>query len=102
MRLQKLSLVAVLGIGTLGFVGGVAARAADKDRAPGGSATMTQTASATVKAINPEKRTLTLQKENGEVVVLKCGQDVRNFDQIKVGDKVKVAVKAVNVMLVKE
>jgi len=98
MRLQRfgpLSLVAVLAIALLGFVRSAAAQDdAAKTRPPGGALTVGATASATVKAIDAEKRTLTLQKENGDEVQIKCGQEVRNFDQIKVGDTVKAAAIA--------
>jgi hypothetical protein len=95
MRLQKLAPVAVLAVGMLGFVR-VASAQDDtlKGRAPGGSISVTETASAKVKAIDAEKRTITLQKENGEEVTLKCGKEVQRFDEIKVGDTVKAAAIA--------
>ena len=49
-----------------------------------------ETASATVKAIDPATRTLTLATEGGEDVSIQCGKNVVNFDQIKVGDTVRI------------
>jgi hypothetical protein len=46
--------------------------------------------SASVEAIDPASRTLTLKGPRGQVVDLAAGPEVRNFDQIKVGDLVVV------------
>lgn len=48
--------------------------------------TGTSTVIATVVAIDPATRTVTLNDKNGRVEVLKAGEQVRNFDQLKVGD----------------
>jgi Cu/Ag efflux protein CusF len=55
------------------------------------SATIAETRSGTVKAIDPATRTVTVQTEDGRQVPIQCGEGVRNFDQIKVGDVVKAA-----------
>ncbi len=44
---------------------------------------------ATVEAVDKDKRTVTLKGPKGRTVMLKVGPDAKNFDQIKVGDKVK-------------
>ena len=50
----------------------------------------TVTATATVTKIDSTKRLVTLQSDDsGKVAVVKCGPEVKNFAQIKVGDKVK-------------
>jgi len=46
-------------------------------------------ARATVTAIDPSTRTVTLKTEGGETVDVTAGSGVKNFDQIKVGDVVK-------------
>jgi hypothetical protein len=46
-------------------------------------------ARATVTAIDPSTRTVTLKTEGGETVDVAVGSEVKNFDQIKVGDVVK-------------
>lgn len=43
---------------------------------------------ATVVGINPETRTVTLKGQEGRVFLVTAGDQVRNFDQIKLGDKV--------------
>lgn len=43
---------------------------------------------ATVEAIDYDKRTVALKGPRGNVVVLKVGSEVKNFKQIKAGDRV--------------
>ena len=50
------------------------------------------TATATVQSINAADRTVTLQLSDGSLTTYECGPDVRNFDQIKVGDQVTATV----------
>ena len=45
---------------------------------------------AAVEAVDAANRTVTLKGPRGKVVTLPVGQDVKNFDQIKVGDQVVV------------
>jgi hypothetical protein len=57
--------------------------------APGkvaGAATTVVTAKVT--AVDPAQRTVTLQSANGKTRTIEVGDQVRNFDQIKVGDTV--------------
>jgi len=59
--------------------------------APGkGAAVQVVKATATVEAVDPATRTVTLKLPRGETRSLVAGEEVRNFDQIKVGDKVTV------------
>jgi hypothetical protein len=44
---------------------------------------------ATVVGVNKSSRDITLQRPDGETLVVMAGPEVRNFDQIKAGDKVK-------------
>ena len=62
-----------------------------KDSAPG-KATMAQerTITATVVAIDAAQRQVTLKGPKGKVVPLTVGPDVRNLEQVKVGDRVAV------------
>jgi hypothetical protein len=55
-----------------------------------GKATVTRTTklTATVTAIDKTNRDITLKGSRGNEVVVTAGPDVRNFDQIKVGDQV--------------
>ncbi len=55
-----------------------------------GSTTVTGTATvvATVVAIDPATRTVTLKNKDGRTEELNAGEQVRNFDQLKIGDVV--------------
>ena len=44
--------------------------------------------SATVQAIDKDKRLVTLKRKDGSTFVVTAGPEVKNFDQIKVGDQV--------------
>lgn len=91
---MKLHTLAVAAIGAL------AALATGPGLAQGGAATIVKTepgrttvaeavrATATVKAVDKAKRLVTLQAPNGSSFVVHAGESVRNFDQIKVGDRV--------------
>ena len=48
------------------------------------------TATATVQAVDPQSRLVTLRREDGSTAIVLAGPAVRNFAQIAVGDKVKV------------
>ncbi len=47
---------------------------------------------ATVKAIDKKNRVVTLQSPDGKQNKIKCGPEVRNFAQIRVGDEVKTTL----------
>jgi Cu/Ag efflux protein CusF len=59
---------------------------------PAKVAIFTATANATVKAIDPANRLVTLQNENGDTAVIHCGKNVANFDQIQVGDQIRATL----------
>ena len=44
----------------------------------------------TVEAVDTQKRRVTLRGPDGATRTFAVGRDVRNFDQVKPGDKVKV------------
>ena len=56
---------------------------------PSGADAELITVTATVKAIDKKKRVVTLQFPDGKEKKVKCGPEVRNFPQIRVGDDVK-------------
>jgi hypothetical protein len=68
-----------------------ATQAQAQDR-PGGLEGELVVITATVKAIDKKKRVVTLQSPDGKVAKVKCGPDVRNFAQIRVGDEVKTSL----------
>lgn len=51
------------------------------------------TSISTVQKINKKTRALTLKNEHGKISTITAPQEVRNFDQIKVGDIVTVCLK---------
>ena len=60
--------------------------------APGKAvATSTTTASAVIVSIDATYRIVTLKTASGKVVEVVAGPEVKNFDQLKVGQKVKAA-----------
>jgi Cu/Ag efflux protein CusF len=61
------------------------------------------TANATVDKIDAATRTVTLKLPSGDTRTVVAGDEVRNFDQIKVGDKLKVKyVEALTLELKKD
>jgi hypothetical protein len=60
-----------------------------KAQKPGAVVVETMTTTATVDAIDAAKRAVTLKFTDGKTQTYKMGPEVRNFDQIKVGDQVK-------------
>lgn len=66
------------------------------------TASGTTTVTATIVAIEPAIRTVTLKDRSGEVIRLEVGEETRNFDQLAVGDVVTtVYTKAISVSLAK-
>ena len=59
-----------------------------EDRAGQGEYDRARTARAKVIAIDAKERVLTLKAANGKEVQIPAGPEVKNFDQIKVGDEV--------------
>ncbi len=57
---------------------------------PGVVAVDAASITATVEAIDYDKRTIALKGPRGNVLVTKVGPDVKNFKQIKAGDKVNL------------
>lgn len=88
---KKVVLAGVLAVAVL-ITFGQFALAAEKKQAeePGAIAVAVVKASATVEAVDAANRTVTLKADDGQTKTLKCGPEVRNFDQIKVGDKVNL------------
>jgi hypothetical protein len=61
---------------------------------PGGTLVETHKVTATVSEIDAPSRKVTLVEKNGQKTTVKCGPEVINFDQIRVGDVVKATVTA--------
>ena len=56
---------------------------------PGAVVAESVTLEATVVAVDAAKRTVTVKSADGATRTFKAGKEVKNFDQIKAGDKVK-------------
>ena len=70
-----------------------------------GSAAVTQSTRVTaqITAIDPATRTITLKQPNGHTSSFEAGEEVRNFDQLKVGDTVTTEyLQEITLSLVKE
>jgi len=65
---------------------------AAKEGVPGGVIVETYKTTATVTAVNASTRKVTLVAPDGAKTDFKAGPEVVNFDQIRVGDQVKVTV----------
>jgi hypothetical protein len=66
--------------------------AAYQQGVPGGVVVETHKITATVTGIDTTKRKVTLVTPDGQKTTVKCGPEVINFDQIRVGDQLKVTV----------
>ena len=67
--------------------------AATEDQAgPISGIVATETRTATVQAVDPAHRTVTLRSPDGTTSTYQVGKEAVNFDQIKVGDQVKITL----------
>jgi hypothetical protein len=64
----------------------------DEGMEPGAIAVETVQMTATVKAVDRSNRTVTLAGPKGKRATYKVGKEAINFDQVRVGDRVKVTV----------
>ena len=61
------------------------------------------TLTATVQAVDLENRLVTLKGERGRVVTVNVGEEARNLDQVRVGDRVVITYReAMAIQLIKE
>src|SRR4051812_8932759 len=91
MNAKKLAvtLLAPLAIGVMTLPQSARGQDQPGGAAPAGRIAVGVVATATVKAIDPAKRTVTLENADGDVRTLKISKDAANFDQVSVGDQVK-------------
>ena len=69
---------------------------------PGGTMTETEEVQASVSAINRGKRTFTLKDDQGNTRTLQAPPEMRNFDQLKVGDRVRAIVALERLVYLRE
>ena len=89
-RMASLVVLALVGIVVLGLSS--CSSTSEKSEKPGRVMAMTKTSTATVEAIDAANRMVTLRATDGTLNIYKLGPEVRNFDQIEVGDQVKTTV----------
>lgn len=81
----------------------IAACTAETPNTDTGFRTETNVATAEIKSIDPDTREIGLTTEEGEDIVIPASPEVRNFDQLEVGDTVRVTfTEAVAVKLAAE
>ena len=83
-------LMAVVFGTTLAFGAIAGEKGKDQDAKPSGIKERTIERTATVQAIDLDKRLVTLKGEKGNVFELKVGEEAKNLPQVKVGDLVTV------------
>ncbi|WP_448681688.1 hypothetical protein [Pseudomonas nicosulfuronedens] len=69
---------------------------------PGGAMTETEEVQASVSAIDRAKRTFTLSDDQGNSRTLQAPPEMRNFDQLKVGDRVRAIVALERLVYLRE
>ena len=88
--MKKLMLLAVLLIPAIAFAEEVKEKTGTMNGLPYFQATQTENGQGKVLAVDAKLRDVTIAGAGGDTVVVTCGQQVKNFAQIKVGDAVKV------------
>jgi hypothetical protein len=89
-RLLNVALALVLVVVLAQFAHAQDQGAAKKDAGkPGAIVAESVTLEATVVSVDAAKRTVTIKSADGVTKTFKVGKEVKNFDQIKAGDKVK-------------
>ncbi len=84
-----LAVAIVIGFAQLGYAEVVAGIEKSAER-PSPAVVKSATSVATVVGIDYEARTGTLMLSDGKTVTFSAGPEVRNFDQMKVGDRVLI------------
>ena len=79
--------VAAMAVALMGEAG---AQGDSSTAMPSGRAERSVSASATVEAIDMNKRILTLRREDGTTVSVQVDERVKNLPQVRVGDRVRV------------
>jgi len=88
-QLLALALMAMALVATV--AGAEEQRGVDAQGRPYFKATEKVTVTATVIGIDKTTRVVTMKGERGDTLGVKCGSEVKNFAQIKVGDLVKMS-----------
>lgn len=86
--------VALTSCSTSSSIGETTYSSSHEEGVPGGTYGETYTLDATVAVVDPTNRKVTLTTADGKRETIKCGPEVINFDQIEVGDRVKVTMNS--------
>lgn len=97
LRILGLSLATTLLLGCQTNAGDEANTGYDRteefvEGVPGGAVSETDEMTASVTAIDPAQRSFTLMDEEGNTRVFTAPAEMQNYDQLKVGDKVRATV----------
>jgi len=84
------SVAMLLAVGMTSLAAAQSKEGAAKDAKPGGVVVDVTKLSGTVKAIDMDKKMVTIEGSGGKTVVVDA-KNARNLDQVKVGDKVNLA-----------
>ena len=91
-KMTLMATIPALMLAVAGYAEDSSASATTKTDAKGAIEVGAITKTAKVTAVDPAKRTVTLVNPDGITNTYELGKNVRNFDQIKVGDEVKVTL----------
>jgi len=91
-KMTLMATIPALMLAVAGYAEDSSASATTKTDAKGAIEVGAITKTAKVTAVDPVKRTVTLVNPDGITNTYELGKNVRNFDQIKVGDEVKATL----------
>jgi Cu/Ag efflux protein CusF len=80
--------IAAIVVLVVGFAFPVSAKEKKEGDKPGGVVVETSSITATVESIDYKARIVILRGPNGDLVSLKIGEEAKNFNRVKKGDKV--------------
>jgi Cu/Ag efflux protein CusF len=80
--------IAAIVVLVVGFAFSASAKEKKEGDRPGGVVVETSSITATVESIDYKARTVILRGPNGDLVSLKVGEEAKNFNRVKKGDKV--------------
>ncbi|MEK6293170.1 MAG: hypothetical protein V4793_17640 [Paraburkholderia tropica] len=91
-KLKLLAAVMVIGLAQLGSA--QAQTDAGVVKTPGRAAVAaSRTVTAEVLSVDPATRTVRLKREDGKTFEVQVGEEARNFDQLRIGDKVTMTYR---------
>jgi Cu/Ag efflux protein CusF len=86
--MKSASLIVAIAVLAVGFAYPMQAQEKKEGDRPGGAVVEVRSVTATVESIDYNARTVTLKGPIGDLVSLKVGEEAKNFNLVKKGDKV--------------